>query len=223
MNDPKFFGMCVRHILHEEISSNEKYIRILECSRHFEIEGELLNILNKLDNMDSETFGQVAHFMTKIPCDDTNKIESNSNIPKERIENNSDTPEDRIENNSDTLRERAGNDFDVSRKRTRDNSEPYSDNKRMKARGSDNYVILNEPRSYHSGRPCSRCNILADYFNKRGSKIMMPKQHPYGKCPLYCNICSNKQKCLNPEQHLRYSCNNCETTYSNHPLHRCTL
>lgn len=80
---------------------------------------------------------------------------------------------------------------------------------------------LNEPQSFHQGRPCVRCNKLADHFNKKGIKISMPRDHPYGSCPLYCNLCSNKFNCENPELHLAYSCDRCSPAYSNHPTEHC--
>ena len=81
--------------------------------------------------------------------------------------------------------------------------------------------IINEPNSFHDSQPCVRCNCLADHFNKKGTKISLPKQHPYGKCPLYCNICPGTIKCQEPELHLSYSCKNCSKDYCNHPTNRC--
>lgn len=80
---------------------------------------------------------------------------------------------------------------------------------------------LNRPRCFNNGRPCMRCNRLANSFNQKGVKITLPKQHPYSRCPLYCNICPNKLFCENPEKHLDYSCNICESTYCNHPTEYC--
>jgi hypothetical protein len=81
---------------------------------------------------------------------------------------------------------------------------------RKKRKHSDNY--LNKPRCFHNGRVCVRCNRLAEYFNDRKIEISLPYQHPYGQCPLYCNNCSSK-----------FSCDNCEATYCNHPTDQCTL
>jgi hypothetical protein len=84
------------------------------------------------------------------------------------------------------------------------------------------YSPLNMPASFHNGQPCLRCNNLAELFNAQKQKISMPKQHPYGKCPLYCNICLGSQ-CRNFTEHLKYSCRKCNSTYSNHPTERCIL
>jgi hypothetical protein len=82
---------------------------------------------------------------------------------------------------------------------------------------------LNEPRCFHNGRPCVRCNKLADYFNKKDIKISLPKQHAYSKCPLYCNLCKSKFGCENIECHLIFSCNYCSKDYCNHPTERCSI
>lgn len=82
-------------------------------------------------------------------------------------------------------------------------------------------TLLNEPSSFHNGRPCIRCNKLANYFNNKQIKILLPRQHLYSKCPLYCNLCPSKFACEYPEQHLYYSCNKCSTDYSNHPTEHC--
>ena len=82
--------------------------------------------------------------------------------------------------------------------------------------------VLNEPNSFHNDRPCIKCNGLADHYNKRGEKITLPKQHPYGKCPLYCNIYPGNLKCEEPEIHLSYSCKNCSIDFCNHPTSKCS-
>ena len=82
---------------------------------------------------------------------------------------------------------------------------------------------LNTTNSFHNGRACSKCNNLASFFNDKNIKITLPKQHPYGRCPLYCNLCDNKIKCSEPEKHLIYSCKICDTTYSNHPTDKCKV
>lgn len=83
--------------------------------------------------------------------------------------------------------------------------------------------VLNEPNSFHDGRPCVKCNTLADHCNKKGIKIALPRQHPYGRCPLYCNICAKDyHACQDHESHLSYSCEKCRTDYSNHPTNKCS-
>jgi hypothetical protein len=80
--------------------------------------------------------------------------------------------------------------------------------------------ILNKARSFNLGRPCMNCNKIADYFNRKGILIHMPDQHDYGQCPMYCNICPN-YGCSNPEEHLSYKCDNCNSSYCNHPTEVC--
>jgi hypothetical protein len=80
---------------------------------------------------------------------------------------------------------------------------------------------LNFPRSFDDGKSCCRCNNLAAYFNKKGVKISLPIQHRYGGCPLYCNICTDRYRCQEPEEHLIYSCSKCDATYCNHPTDKC--
>jgi hypothetical protein len=97
----------------------------------------------------------------------------------------------------------------------------YEQENRPTKRARPARSILNEPNSFHDGRPCVKCNSLADYFNKKGTKISLPGQHPYGRCPLYCNICPGNLRCEEPELHLSYSCKNCSKDYCNHPTSRC--
>ena len=80
---------------------------------------------------------------------------------------------------------------------------------------------LNIVGSFHDGKPCIKCNKIADIFNKRNEKICMPVQHPYGQCPTYCNLCDDSVFCRDVVRHLIYSCKTCNATYSNHPTNKC--
>lgn len=81
---------------------------------------------------------------------------------------------------------------------------------------------INKPRSFHDGKPCIRCNRLCFTANERGQEIKIPRQHPYGRCPLYCNLCGGVS-CQDPDKHLIYDCEICETDYCNHPTRECSF
>lgn len=281
MNNPALFGLCARHAIEGNWDNQFKNMLLMKHAESFLFEVDVVDVLNKIKELDDETFGKIAYIFASTEQGEilqhSNNIHNSANTPNTdtiNTRNYSETEYDKnlsksgrisMDGNSDSSKSKTtnsgnnrnyqendknhsrsgrrsmdGNFSESSRSSIKEDikypskrlrREPEVDSyKRQKTQLNtmDNWEepkieikAVNFPRSFDDGRPCCRCNNLAAYFNKKGIKISLPNQHAYGRCPLYCNICSDKFRCHMPEEHLMYKCVKCDTTYSNHPTDRC--
>lgn len=83
--------------------------------------------------------------------------------------------------------------------------------------------VVNTTRTRFGRESCKWCKNMAKYYNKQRIEIKMPLAHKYGKCPLYCKLCSQSglMHCVDPQNHLIHKCILCDTDVSNHPTNEC--
>jgi hypothetical protein len=205
----ELFGEAAKVIINSDRPSYDKHVLLNTLSQGLKVEIKPITLLENLSYLDNRTFGELVCFISNKGIMKTNNIQSSN------------------------VYEVLNQEKKMSYKREIDkkiDGEPHIDKKRkLNIDGDNQYTIinfgteapLNVVESFHDGRPCLRCNRAAEYFNNKGEKISMPKQHSYGKCPLYCNICVEKSYCLNINKHLAFSCTRCKSTYSNHPTNKC--
>lgn len=193
------FAEVSRCILEMRITKPQKVYMLEQAANELMTAGEKLHIVDvllQLDELDHAAFGKLCSFLITYSGDRKPSAREVVDIPEnENIEN---------------------------KKRKRETSENRVSPKRQRSAFINRPKVseLNVVNSYHNGKPCIRCNRLANIFNERLEKICMPHQHEYGSCPLYCSICVSSV-CENMIAHLKHSCEACNSTYSNHPTHLC--
>ena len=226
------YGELVHRILDSTIS-NKMEILLSGLDTVQIRDYELLDILPQLDELDHETFGKISAFCLlreisnkhNTSWDKTSVVQINNERNKKLTNHMVDITD---EDDTATMDEEFNSHIQQTNRRDvkKRNTDRYENIKPERDQEDTEFIKrpklneLNVVKSFHRGRPCIKCNKMADFFNERGEKVSMPFQHKYASCPFYCNICKGIV-CNNILIHLKYSCILCNSTYCNHSTKNC--